>query len=185
MKKLIVITLLFIGTISAQAQLHIGVKAGANFANLDGASGASMRTGFHGGAVLEVEASSNLSIQAELLYSMQGAKFDAAGIDDIDFSYVTVPVLARYYIISDTFSLDAGPQFAFLVDDNIPDSVINTFETKSFDFAVVGGATLHITKSFYAQGRYVVGLTDASTEAFSNANFKNRVIQLSLGYNFL
>src|SRR3954464_13296950 len=115
MKKLFVLTLLFVGILSAQAQIRLGIKAGANFSDLEGNFDTSMRTGFHAGAVLEIKASPNFSIQPEVLYSLQGAKVPAASVKDIDFSYVTVPVLAKYYIISDTFSIEAGPQFAFLI----------------------------------------------------------------------
>jgi hypothetical protein len=176
MKKLFVLTLLLIGGFSAQSQLRIGLKAGANFSDLEGNFDTSMRTGFHFGGVLEIKAGQNFSIQPEVLYSMQGAKVTAAGLKDIDYNYITVPVLAKYYIVTDVFSIEAGPQFAFLVDDNIS----NTFKTQSFDFGAVGGIGLNITKSFFAQAHYVVGLTDTST----NADIKNRVIQLSLGYNF-
>jgi hypothetical protein len=176
MKKLFVLTLLFIGIMNTQAQIRLGIKAGANFSDLDGNLDTSMRTGFHAGAILEIKASQNFAIQPEVLYSMQGAKVTLAGAKEIDFSYVTVPVLVKYYVVTDVFSLEAGPQFAFLIDDNVE----NTFKTESFDFAVVGGIGLDITKSFFAQAHYVVGLTDAST----NADVKNRVIQLSLGYKF-
>jgi len=176
MKKLFVLTLLLIGILSTQAQIRLGIKAGANFSDLDGTFDTSMRTGFHAGAILEIKAGSNFAIQPEVLYSMQGAKVTLAGAKEINFSYVTVPVLAKYYVLTDVFSLEAGPQFAFLIDDNVE----NTFKTESFDFAVVGGIGLNITKSFFAQAHYVVGLTDAST----NASIKNRVIQLSLGYKF-
>lgn len=175
MKKIFAILLLLIGSTAVQAQISLGIKAGANFSDLDGSSGTSTRTGFHAGAILELKYN-NFAIQPELLYSMQGAKVTYAGAKDIDLSYVTVPVLAKYYILPDTFSIEAGPQFAFLVDDNLE----NTFKSQSFDFAAVGGVGLNITKSFFAQAHYVVGLTEVST----NASVKNRVIQLSLGYKF-
>lgn len=175
MKKFFVLTLMM-GALASQAQVKIGIKAGANFADLDGNFDTSMKTGFHFGGVLEIKASPNFSIQPEVLYSMQGAKVTAAGLKDIEYSYITVPVLAKYYLITDVFSIEAGPQFAFLVDDNID----NTFKTESFDFGAVGGIGLNITKSFFAQAHYVVGLSDTST----NADVKNRVIQVSLGYNF-
>src|SRR5690606_20818809 len=106
----------------------------------------------------------------------QGAKVDSDAVDDINFNYVTVPVLAKFYLITDRLSVEAGPQFSFLIDDNVKDQ----FETESFDFAAVGGLGLNITDNIFAQARYVVGLTDASKDA----EVKNRVIQVSLGYRF-
>ena len=61
---------------------------------------------------------------------------------------VTVPVLVKYYVLTDILSIDAGPQFAFLVDDNI-DTPFS--KSQSFDFAVVGGLGLDIGKSLFAQ----------------------------------
>lgn len=178
MKKTIAMLLLFVGITTAQAQVSLGIKAGANFSDLDGNLSTSTRTGFHAGAILELKYQ-NFAIQPELLYSMQGAKVTYAGAKDIDLSYVTVPVLVKYYILTDRFSLEAGPQFAFLIDDNF-DKTYTALESKSFDFAAVGGVGLNITKSLFAQAHYVIGLTEAST----NAQIKNRVIQLSLGYKF-
>lgn len=176
MKKIFLIGMFLIGALSAQAQIALGIKAGANFSDTEGTINTSMRTGFHAGAVLQLKYN-NFAIQPELLYSMQGSKVTVAGVKDINLSYVTVPVLVKYYVLTDILSIDAGPQFAFLVDDNI-DTPFS--KSQSFDFAVVGGLGLDIGKSLFAQAHYVVGLTDAST----NASIKNRVIQLSVGYKF-
>ena len=183
MKKLIASLLILLAVGNTNAQIRIGIKAGVNFADLDGTFDTSMRTGFHAGAVLEIK-TGNFAIEPEVMYSMQGAKVTIAGAKDINFSYVTVPVLVKYYLLTDTFSIEAGPQFAFLVDDNIANSISTTYETKSFDFAVVGGVGLHITKRLFTQAHYVIGLTDASTSSFNSDHITNRVIQLSLGYMF-
>jgi hypothetical protein len=108
------------------------------------------------------------------LYSSQGAKSDA--FDDIKYDYITVPVLAKFYLITDKLSLEAGPQFAFLVNDNVD----ATFETETFDLAAVGGLGFDFSKHVFAQAHYVVGLTDTTKDA----DVKNSVIQLSIGYTF-
>jgi hypothetical protein len=178
MKKLIVITVLFFGGIvSSNAQIFkFGVKAGVNFANLTGndADGFDGLTSYHFGVVTELKILENFAIQPEVLYSSQGAKSDA--FNDVKFDYITVPVLAKFYLISNKLSLEAGPQFAFLVNDNVD----STFETKSFDFGAVGGLGFNFTKSIFGQARYVVGLTDTTRDA----DVKNAVIQFSLGYTF-
>lgn len=180
MKKLIFILLfLVIGMNQSNAQmLKFGVKAGANFASLDGdgVEGLDTYTSFHFGALLEVKVFENFSIQPELLYSSQGAKVSDENVKDINFNYVTVPVLAKFYLITDKLSLEAGPQFSFLVNENVP----NQFESESFDFAAVGGLGLNITDNIFVQARYVAGLTEASKDA----EVKNRVVQVSVGYRF-
>jgi opacity protein-like surface antigen len=180
MKKLIVIfALILISVTDANAQmLKFGVKAGANFASLegDGLEGLETYTSFHFGALLEVKVFENFSIQPELLYSSQGSKVNEENVKDINFNYITVPVLAKFYLISEKLSLEAGPQFSFLIDDNLEE----TFESKSFDFAAVGGLSFQFTENVFAQARYVAGLTDTTKDA----EIKNRVIQISIGYRF-
>lgn len=180
MKKLILIfAFLVLGLTQSNAQmLNFGVKAGANFASLDGdgLEGLETYTSFHFGALLELKVFENFSLQPELLYSSQGAKVNSEAVDDINFNYVTVPVLAKFYLISNRLSLEAGPQFSFLINDNVGDQ----FESESFDFAAVGGLGLNITDNIFVQARYVAGLTEASKDA----EVKNRVIQVSLGYRF-
>jgi opacity protein-like surface antigen len=130
-------------------------------------------TGFHAGAVAEVKLFQNFSLQPELLYTSQGA--DVKGIGDFNLDYVSVPVLAKFYLISEKLSLEVGPQFSFLVDE-----AKESFDNKSFDFAAAGGLGLNITDNFFAQARYTIGLSEVSKEA----EVKNAVFQLSLGYFF-
>lgn len=178
MKKVILtFVVLVVVMSSASAQIfRLGIKAGPNFSSLSGeVNGVDLksRTGFHGGAVAELKPAGNFAIQAEALFSAQGADSE---INDLDFNYVAVPVLAKYYIIPDVLALEAGPQFSFLVDE-----AEEAFETKSFDLAVAGGASVHITKSFFASARYTAGVTKVAEDV----DLTNSVIQISLGYFFL
>ncbi|WP_026706362.1 porin family protein [Flavobacterium soli] len=176
MKKLFIMAILVVaGSTSMNAQgLDFGVKAGANFAKLDGddISGDNL-TSFHVGALLEVNVFENFSVQPEVLYSSQGTKIED---EDIKLDYLSVPVLAKFYLISDKLSLEAGPQFSFLVNDNIEEQ----FEAETFDFAVVGGLAFDVTSNIFVQARYVTGLTDTSKDA----KITNQVIQLSVGLKF-
>lgn len=178
MKKAIVILIVVLGFNSLTAQtLKFGLKAGANFANLEGNNvEGSTYTSFHFGALMEVKLLENLSLQPELVYSSQGTKIDEAAFDDINYNYITVPVLAKFYLTKNKLSFEAGPQFSFLVNENVQDQ----FEGETFDFALAGGLGYNITEHFLIQARYIAGLTEAN----KNAEVKNRTIQLSLGYRF-
>ena len=178
MKKVIVLFVLLLSVNSLNAQmLKFGVKAGANFSNLEGDTvEGSTYTSFHFGGVVEISLLENLSLQPELLYSSQGTKVDEAGIKDINYNYITVPVLAKFYLTSKKLSLEAGPQFSFLVDQNLEDQ----YEAESFDFGVAAGLGYNITENFFVQARYVAGLTEANKDA----EVTNRVIQFSVGYTF-
>lgn len=185
MKKLIVAAILIIaGITNADAQLlKFGLKGGVNFSNFNGGVDGidySGRTNFHAGAVAEIKLFQNFSLQPELLYTSQGADVD--GVGDFNLDYVAVPVLAKFYVISDKLSLEVGPQFSFLVNDaeEAFDDVADGSDNESFDFALAGGIGLNITENFFAQARYTIGLTETSKDA----EVKNAVFQVSIGYFF-
>ncbi|NBL64475.1 outer membrane beta-barrel protein [Flavobacterium sp. NST-5] len=185
MKKLLFATLLLCAvSFSAEAQLvRFGVKGGVNFSNFNGGVDGidySGRTGWHAGALVEIGVTENFKIQPEALFSSQGADVD--GVGDFNLDYVSVPVLAKFYIVTDKLSLDFGPQFSFLVNESEEafDDVLDGGSNNSFDFALAGGLGLDITDSFFAQARYTIGLTEVSKDA----DVKNAVFQVSLGYKF-
>jgi opacity protein-like surface antigen len=182
MKKLMLLALMFTATVtSAQDKLlSFGLKGGVNFANLRGdveTIDFNTRSSYHFGATLEISLLENLSIQPEVLYSVQGSNVDSAlgNVDDVEFKYITVPIMAKFYV-TENLSLDVGPQFAFMTDNNLED----TLETESFDFSVGAGITYNIGSHLFLQGRYMAGLTDASKEA----EIKNSVFQISAGFKF-
>ncbi|MFN3753566.1 porin family protein [Flavobacterium sp.] len=178
MKKAIglLFLLMSISTVNAQ-MVKFGLKAGANFSNLEGDNvSGSTYTSFHFGAVVELKLLENLAIQPELVYSSQGTKIDSDAFDDINYNYITVPVLAKFYLTKNKLSFEAGPQFSFLVNENVEEQ----FEGETFDFGIAGGLGYNITDNFFLQARYIAGLTEASR----NAEVTNRVIQLSVGFKF-
>ena len=185
MKKLIAATVMIVMcSINVNSQVfRIGLKAGPNFSNFSGGvSGLnySSRTSVHAGVATLIGIGSRFAVAPELLYSSEGAKVE--GIGDFNLEYVSLPILAKIYIMPDKFSIDLGPQFSYLIKDS--DEVLNEVTTESeiesFDFAVAGGVTLNVTKNIFAQARYTLGITEASKEA----EVKNTVIQFSIGYMF-
>lgn len=191
MKKLFFAALFTVAaTFTSEAQLvRFGVKGGVNFANFNGGVDGidyKNKTGFHAGAIVEIGVTENFKIQPEALFSSQGAASDVDGVDDFNLDYISVPVLAKFYVVSDKLSIDFGPQFSFLVSDaedafnDIPDGTTDRTKNNSFDFALAGGLGLDITDSFFAQARYTIGLTELSKDY----EVKNAVFQVSLGYKF-
>ncbi len=175
MKKFLLLMFVFVSGLTQAQSLGFGIKGGGNFSNLGGDNiDTSTLASYYLGAFVELSLFENLSIQPEILYSSQGAKVKDA--DDIKLDYINVPVLAKFYLTSKTFSIEAGPQFGLLLSDNVE----NTFETETFDFSVVGGICYNLTDSISAHARYVAGLTEAS----KNAELTNSVIQIGIGYKF-
>ncbi len=178
MKRAIFMLIMIVSINSLNAQtLKFGLKAGANFSNLEGDNvEGSTYTSFHFGAVVELKLLENLSLQPELLYSAQGTKVNGEAFDDINYNYITVPVMAKFYLTKNKLSFEAGPQFSFLVNEDVAEQ----FEGETFDFGIAGGLGYNITDNFFLQARYIAGLTEASR----NADVTNRVIQLSVGFKF-
>lgn len=177
MKKLFIAVITVLGAYAAQAQgVDFGIKAGANFANLDGVDNGKSLTNWHAGAVLELNITPSFSVQGEAIYSSQGAKVNESS--DIKLDYVNVPVLAKFYILPEKVSLVAGPQFSFLTKDT------KDFKAKSTDLGLAGGVEAKIIAGLFVQARYVAGLKNINDNEAYRADIKNGVFQLSVGYNF-
>jgi hypothetical protein len=177
MKKILFVFLFFIAySINGKAQeVIVGIKGGGNFSDLDGANlDSNVLIRYHFGAVVEVNLLPIFALQTEALFSSQGAK--VTNQKDFNLDYVSVPVLAKFYIIPNNLSLDIGSQFSFLLKDDIPSS----FKTEPFELAGIGGVGLKLPSDLFLQARYVVGLNDMT----QSTALKNKVIQISIGYNF-
>lgn len=187
MKKTILVTVLLLAISSnMQAQLvKFGIKAGLNYANQTGTDitinstnyKTDAITSYHAGLVAEIKLIKGFSIQPELLYSTQGATYKNA-VEEFrnELGYLSIPVLAKIHL-NKTVSLDLGPQASFLLSER---KEFDVEDSETFDFAAVGGLGFDITKNFFLQARYVLGLTEASKEAQT----KNSVVQISAGFKF-
>ncbi len=178
MKKLILIVFTILLTTTSFSQgIDFGIKAGVNFSTLTDASNLSNKTGFVGGIFAGIKFSDKVAIQGDLLYSQQGAEFD---IGEVDLTYVNIPIVLKYFLIKG-LNVQAGPQFGFIVDDNITEVLGDILETESFDLTGVVGVGYDLPMDIRVDGRYNFGLTDV----FDGLDGKNSVITLSVGYSFL
>jgi hypothetical protein len=180
-----------------------GIKGGVNFATVNGDfDSPDSRTSFHAGVFGEFPVAEIFSIQVEALYSGQGFEFDTPsgflGTDrqkvEYQLDYINVPVLAKFYLF-EGFSIEAGPQFSFLVNEEIDSAPNddagdnNTDEAKTFEFGVAGGVTFQTSMGLFATARYTQGITDVLKERrFEGENVRNSinngVFQLGIGYKF-
>src|SRR5690606_10304231 len=190
MKK---ITLTLLGLVAfstsalAQQEVKFGPKAGVNFANLSGADDSEMKTGFHVGAVVEIKFNEKFSVQPEVLYSAQGASFNALGVDgEIKNDYINVPIMAKYYIV-EGFSVELGPQIGFLMKSETEVGNI-TNDSKDFykstDFGLNFGLAYDLPMGLFVGARYNLGLSDIRENTNVGDTTKNGVIQVSVGYKF-
>lgn len=187
MKRIILAAVVLLAaSVDMQAQMvKFGIKAGLNYANQTGSDitinsnnyNTDAITSYHAGLVAEIKVTDGFSVQPELLYSTQGATYKNA-VEEFknELGYLSIPVLAKFHL-NKTISLDLGPQASFLLSER---KNVNFKEAETFEFGAAGGLGLNITKNFFLQGRYVLGLTEASKEA----KVKNSVVQISAGFTF-
>ena len=125
------------------------------------------------------------AIQPEVLFSMQGCKFDFDYSYETIFNYLSVPVLVRYNI-TDRISAHAGPQFAFLLSaegesGNIKFDIKEDYKTLDIGGAV--GGEIDIIGGLGAGARYVFGLTQIHEFGIdNNGKVKNSLFQIYLNY---
>lgn len=180
MKKIIIncFAILFFIQISYSQSVQLGIKAGANYANVTGSNlKTSPIVNYHAGLVAKIGISKGLSFQPELLYSTQGASYETPLSDyKNELGYINIPAMLQIHF-SKSISLEIGPQVGFLLSEK------NNFDVQksnTFDFTANAGLGLKITNSIFAQARYGIGLTELKPDTEN----KNTVVQLSLGILF-
>jgi len=177
---------------AAQEYVYFGIKGGVNFSTFSGDgfsdfNDESARTAYHLGLLAEVPVSDRFSVQPEVLYSAQG--FDIIRREDNadikhQLDYVNIPVLAKFYL-TDGFSLEAGPQLGFIVNDQIGDgdNDVNFYDDDRNDLDVsLGLGPSYKFNNFFLYGRYNAGLTDIYDR--QGADAKNSVVQAGVGLLF-
>ncbi|HVU83889.1 MAG TPA: porin family protein, partial [Puia sp.] len=169
--KSIVLSLLLVSfaVIHSQAQgVHLGVKAGANIFKVDGQGySEGFHFGYNAGAFAELNWSDHWGVQPEVLFNQTnyrtGTQFHdiyPGGLDDVKgkLNYLSIPLLLSYRPVK-LLSIQAGPQFGILLnqDKHLVESGKDAF--KKGDFSLVGGAQLNLA-NVAVGARYVIGLTD-------------------------
>lgn len=184
--------LLALTVMNTRAQgFHVGIKAGANIFKVDGQSMSDgFRFGYNAGAFAEVNFTSKWGLQPELLWNQTnyhtGDHFSAIypnGLSDVKgkLNYLSIPLLLSYKPVK-ILSLQLGPQFGILInqDKNLVQNGKEAF--KKGDFSVVGGAQLNIL-SFKIGARYLIGLNDIN-DLGNDEKWKNTGFQVYAGFRF-
>jgi len=191
MKKLSLTGAILLLTFCSFAQeISGGIKAGLNLANQkfsgDGLSiDTKAKPGIIVGGFVTVMFSEHLGLQPEVLFSMQGTKFDLGGSDyKSRFNYLTVPILVRYNI-NEMISVHAGPQIGFLLsaefeEDGDKSDVKDDF--KGTDIAGAFGLEVDLPIGLGFGARYVIGFSQISEDPDNFAEVKNSAFQLYARY---
>ncbi|WP_223652083.1 porin family protein [Hymenobacter psoromatis] len=186
--------------LATQAHAQFGVKGGLSEAVLSGRVGenATYKSYFHAGIFYQAHLIGPLSIQPELLYSLQGSQLKGAFTATnytTRLNYVAVPIL-----IKATFGplyVEAGPQFGLLVGANEQGTVqirgasgqvlfrdVDQSATDNYkrgDFALCGGVGLKLGPIVRVGGRFIAGLNDINKAEYlqgvNDPSLHNRVFQ--------
>jgi Outer membrane protein beta-barrel domain len=194
MKKNLVFlaSFLLIGVLAqAQAGFRLGVKAGANLNQISGQSFSdSYDLSYHLGGFAEIDFTKKWGIQPELLWSQSKStrttgfnsiyqNIVTPGADQqIQLDYILIPILLRYSV-GKMLTLNAGPQFGILMNQNNNLLVNGQDAFKKGDFSMVLGAQLNLT-TLRIYGRYNIGMNNIN-DIDSKEKWTNQQIQLGIG----
>lgn len=192
MKKVLVVAVLMFSSVATFAQHAVGSfnlqpKVGVSIANLTDNNSSDARVGLVAGVEGEYQASDIFSVSAGVLYSMQGAKYDAFGAKSTEkLDYINVPIMANVYVVKG-LAVKLGVQPGFKVNDKLDlrmpvlGGALVDLKAKSVDFSIPVGISYEYN-NFQVDARYNWGLTKVFD--VDKLDQKNSVFQITLGYKF-
>jgi hypothetical protein len=209
MKRLLIIPLLLLFTVAANAQLftifgqdcgfiYVGPKAGATYSTISNFSdqfpgvATKSKVGYQFGAVGEFGFTSKFSIQTELLFFSRGIKYkDIDG--GIKMNYIGLPILAKYafkafgltkvYAMGGTFT-DVRTKGEWY-DAGGTSQLGSGFKKYDWGFSFGAGAEYPTDKGIWALDfRYNIGMTDLHSGEVGDYKTRSRAFGLSLTYKY-
>ncbi|HEX6334999.1 MAG TPA: porin family protein [Flavisolibacter sp.] len=190
MKKIsfVLLMMTFVLISAAQTGVNFGIKGGLNIANLDiNKQEQNSRLGLNAGFIVQVPVSPDIAIQPEVLYSSQGAKYQAGGAEhNLQLDYLNIPVQFQL-MVGRGFRAQTGPQVGILtkVEDEMNGAETGFFTKDDFkktDIGWVFGFGYKTAGGFGIDARYNLGLTNVNKTG-SNT-IRNNVVQVGLFYMF-
>jgi hypothetical protein len=191
MKKLVLsaVLLIALSAVTTAQKLSIGGKLGANLNKISGqAFSEGYELGYHIGAFAEIGLGKSWGIQPEVLWNQTNTK-PASSTDEvwnnwqdntknIKLNYLSIPILLRYNLAG-PLSLNLGPQFGILLNED--ESLWKNGEQafKNGDFSLVAGATITLSK-LRVYGRYNIGLSNIN-DVGNQDSWKSQQIQIGVG----
>jgi len=184
------------------AQAQIGIKAGANFANVTSASQVNPgnRAGFVAGLYLAPPTKGIIGSRTELLFSRQGYSY-ASGTTtgNVNLNYLVIPQFMTINITK-FVQIQLGAQMAFLLNAKADSSAASGSKApygnvmgyyNKFDYGFGGGVELHPVGGWIIGARYNISIgkiyssmMTGQMPSFSASDAKNNVFQLFTGWTF-
>lgn len=187
MKKICLLTLVVMASFAVRAQnIGIGLKGGLNLSSIDNNTTAdfSNRLGYHAGLLVHIPVTPQISVQPEVIYSSQGAKYTVGNGQEhsLGLNYVNIPVMVQANV-GRGFYAEAGPQVGILtgVADKVNDVETGFFTSQDFkktDVALGFGLGYQGLSGFGIDARYNLGLTNINNAG--STSLKNNNLQIGL-----
>ena len=170
------------------------------------------RPGFHFGAFIEYGFNEKIWVEAGVDYAFQGAKLksiESTGDPKVNFKssskwatqQINIPLWFKYDI--NGFRPKVGVNLGFLTKTKLELELENNTDpnnkvsysltpNKKFDFGLGFGAEYNLPMGLFFDATFNLGLTELSNKEYSKdgktllppMKFKNRVIQIGVGYKF-
>lgn len=184
-------------TMDTREELHVGIKAGANYSNVYSESGedfvADGKVGFAAGVFVTIPLGKLVGIQPELMYSQKGFKSENAFLGSdfkATFNYIDLPIHLQIKP-TENFSILAGPQFSYLLSSKYELGSLSAVDEQDLEDennrATVGfSAGVDFTVQNFlisARGSWDLSKMNEDNNT-SDVNYKNQLFQLTVGYRF-
>ncbi|MAX79928.1 MAG: hypothetical protein CL843_07110 [Crocinitomicaceae bacterium] len=182
-------------TLASAQDLRVGPKLGLNIANLGADFDGDPRVGFNIGATGLYNLSDNFSVGLDLIYSLQGARYDQpVGFNEtetqtLNLNYLYLPIYAQFYPVNDLgLNFKAGVQPGIFLGASA-DGENQNESFKAVDICIPVGGGYEFDNGFAFDIRYAIGVyniaNDSDDSAFdSDTKISNQVVQLNLAYRF-
>jgi hypothetical protein len=177
---------------AAMAQFHLGVKGGANVSKVNGKSFKDeFRYGYTLGGFMEVRMGNKFVLQPEVLFNQYSTTLDSnfkniyqgvfnnSAQSNVKLNYLSIPIVLNYKLIGSFLSLQAGPQFSVLMNNNKTLLQNGGEAFKNGEFSMLGGVQLKLGM-IRVNGRYSVGLNNIN-DIDDQDEWKSQGFQLSVG----
>ncbi|MCE5224657.1 MAG: PorT family protein [Porphyromonadaceae bacterium] len=201
--------LLIANTINAQGtdsdsrdNIHIGIKAGANYSNIYDSEGeeyeADGKIGFAGGLFLSLPLGKYVGIQPEVLFSQKGFKATSSVLgSDVGLTrttnYIDIPIFLAIKP-SRMLTLLVGPQYSYLIKqkDVFTNPITDVEVTQDFEaddirkntLCMVGGIDITLS-SIVIGARVGMDLYNNNGDGTSTTpRYKNAWAQATVGFRF-
>ena len=180
---LIVSILVSIHVFGQTEQTKFGIKGGVNLAT-DGGD-----IGYQVGGFTAFNFTEKLSLRPEILFSLQHMDYDIQNDNEgaggpytgsIKEYFISLPLLLKYKLI-DNFEIAAGPQFGYILDQDIKNNsdsfTLRSDDWDKFEFAVASEVGYVISEEYRVGLRYIYGIN-------KRYDINTSLLQLSLEYKF-